>query len=166
MADPVTPQYRLLLIGRGLFLGVLGGVVCGVVAYVGLFVVAAFDTATRSPELGPLVALIAFSPIAGAVGGIVGGGIGLAAGLALAFSGSQEIRQLYRARLVTGSVAAAVPLAVVLQLHRPRPSVDYLVAAGIAAAAVLGAVLLTPRILNGQPPPRRAAPRTWWPVSR
>lgn len=159
MTGPITPRYRILLIGRGLFLGVLGGVVCGEVAYAGLCVAAVLDTATDQPEWSQLAAFILFSPIAGILGGVVGGGIGLAAGAALAFSSSWVIGQLSRARLVVGAVAAAVPLAVAVNLHRPRPSVDYLVAAGIAAAAVVGAVLLTPRILHGQPaPPRYARP--------
>jgi hypothetical protein len=77
----------------------------------------------RSPDVAGLVqagllSVMLFIPLSGVIGGAVGGGIGLAAGPALALSGRRVIRQMYRARLVTGSAAAAAPLAYCL--NRPR----------------------------------------------
>jgi hypothetical protein len=140
MQDTITPRYRVLLVWRGLLLGLVWGAVSGAVALTVLCL--------WSAGYGGLVWLIGIL-IACLVGAVVGGGIGVVASLALAFSGSRVIRRMYRARLVTGAVAAAVPLVAALQLHRPRPLIDYLVAAGLAAVAALAAVLLTPRLVNG-----------------
>lgn len=140
-------RYRVLLIGRGLYLGAFWGAVFGSVTWI-LWCLA-------WAAQGGLAALV-FLCFACPVGGVVGAAVGLAASLALALSGPPVIGQLFRARLVTGGVAAAVPLAVALQLHRPLP-VEYVEAAGVAAVAVVAAVLLTPRILNG-PPPRKGGP--------
>jgi hypothetical protein len=113
-----------------------------------------------SPDIAELVQagllwVVLFIPLSGVIGGVVGGSIALTAGLALALSGRRVIGQMHRARLVTGSAAAAVPLAVAYSLNLPRASVDYyVIAAGLAAVAAVTAVLLTPRIVNGPPPPR------------
>jgi hypothetical protein len=147
-----TWRHRLLLIGRALFAGILWGAVFGALTWIVLGVVAALG---EYGDSGDLLVALGLAPVAGLVGGGVGGTLGLTAGLALALSGPRVLQQLGRARVVTGSVVAAIPLAVALNLHRPRSSSDYAIAVGLAAVAAVTAVLLTPRILNGPPPPAR-----------
>lgn len=148
--DRTGPRYRLLLVGRALFLGVLWGVVLGEVTF-GLLI--AKDGLQHGTNGADLLSALALSPIAGVVGGVVGGVLGLTSGLALALSGRDVLRRIWYARLVAGSAAAAAPLAVRWELQ----SADHRIVAGTAAAAAVSAVLLTPRILTG-PPPRQWQP--------
>jgi hypothetical protein len=151
-------RYRLLLIGRALLAGILGGAVFGGVTWGVLGILASLSA---QDALAGLWFLVVFAPVAAAVGGVVGGTIGMMAGLALALSSRQVLSQLGWSRLVTGTAAAAVPLAVVLCLSQAHPSPTYLVADVIAVVAAVTAVLLTPYILHGPPPPaewRRGIP--------
>lgn len=157
MDDIGTLRHRFLMIGRGLYLGVLSGVVLGEVTlagWIGFGVLDQPDLGTALDVgtfvLGGLIWAVMFFPLAGAIGGLVAGSIALTAGLALALSGRGDLRRMHRARLVTGSAAAAAPLAYCLD--RARPTEGYVIAAGVAAVAVVTAVLLTPRIVNGPPP--------------
>ncbi|HEX8768675.1 MAG TPA: hypothetical protein VF714_09910 [Jatrophihabitans sp.] len=139
-----TGRYRLLLIGRAQLAGIIGGAVFGVATW-GLL-----GFLSGQGEAGSLLVVVMFAPLAAIVGGGVGGTIGVTTGVALAFSGRRVLRQLLLGRLVAGSVAAAVPLAVALVLHRPP---CHVIPAGVAAVAAVNAVLLTPYILHGSPPP-------------
>ncbi len=141
--DGSGPGYRLLLVGRALFLGILWGVVFGEASWSLIMAVGLLKEGADG-----LLPAIALSPVAGVVGGVVGGVLSLTSGLALALSSRETLRRAWHARLVAGSAAAAVPLAVGWQLHQA----DYRAVAGIAAAAVVTAVLLTPRILTAPPP--------------
>ncbi len=117
-------------------------------------------TVTDGASVAALLASMLWSPLAGLVGAVVGGVISLVSGLALALSAHGVLGRISRARLVTGGAAAAVPLAVVLNLGRLQPWWQYLIATGIATAAVAAAVLMTPRILNGPPPAGKWQPGT------
>lgn len=142
-------RYRLLLIGRALCLGIAWGAVLGVAAWGVLLVGGAITDGASVDELFPAIAL---SPVAGFVGGIVGGGISLMCGLALALSGADVLRRMHRVRLVTGSVAAAIPLAIGWHPGRPLLLADSTPAVGVAAAAAVAAVLLASRIVTTPPP--------------
>jgi|GEM_PF-4568160 len=158
--DRTWARYRLLVLGRALFLGILWGVVFGEAAWSFLIARGLLDEGAD----GLLPALV-LSPVAGVVGDVVGGVIGLTSGLALAFSARGVLRRNWHARLVSGSAAAAVALAV----GRELGSAEYRTVAGIAVAAVITAVLLTARILTGPPPPENwqpAMPAGQAPVSR
>jgi hypothetical protein len=146
-------RYRLLLVGRALFAGILGGVVYGEVVWCVLGLLAAMGGPGSDPH--DLVFFLVFAPLAGTVGGAVGGTIGMTAGLALALSSRQVLSQLGWSRLVTGTASAAAPLAVVLCLNRAHPSSSYLLADVIAVVAAVTGVLLTPYILHGPTPPAR-----------
>jgi hypothetical protein len=152
MENTVTPQYRVLLVGRALCLGTLWGLVFGEAAGGAL----CFWGALSEPvDLGTfVVVLVLFGLLAGIVGAAVGAILGLSAGLALALSEPRVLQRMWRARLVTGSIVAAVPMAFTWNLDRPRPLADYLIAAALATVSAVPAVLLTPRIING-PPPRQ-----------
>ncbi|MDQ1744720.1 MAG: hypothetical protein QOE23_3059 [Pseudonocardiales bacterium] len=147
--DGSGPGYRLLLVGRALFLGILWGVVFGEAIWSLIIAVGLLKEGADG-----LLPAIVLSPVAGLVGGVVGGAISLTSGLALALSGREALRRTWHARLVSGSAAAAVPLAVGWEL---RP-VDFRILIGMIAAAAVTAVLRTPRILTGPPPPRRWQP--------
>jgi hypothetical protein len=144
-------RYRLLLVGRAHFAGILGGVAYGEAVWLAW---AALAMVGGGPDgvVSELVFFVVFSPIAGTVGGAVGGAIGMVAGLVLALSSRQVLSQMGWSRLVTGTAAAAVPLVVVLCLPRANPSPDYLVADVIAVVAAVTAVLVTPYILHGPSP--------------
>lgn len=142
-------KYRLLLIGRALYLGTCWGAVLGVAVWVVAITGGVISDGASVDELFPAIAL---SPVAGIVGGVVGGGISLVCGLALALSGAGVLRRMRRVRLVIGSVAAAVPLAVVWHPDRPLRLADSTPAVGIAAAAAVAAVLLASRIVTTSPP--------------
>lgn len=146
-------KYRLLLVGRAHFAGILGGVVYGEVVWCVLGLLTAMGGPDGDAQ--GLVLFVVLAPLAGAVGGAVGGTIGLTAGLALALSSREVLSQLGWSRLVTGTAAAAVPLAVVLCLNHAHPSWNFLVADVIAAVAAVTGVLLTPYILHGPTPPAR-----------
>jgi hypothetical protein len=151
------PGYRLVLVGRALCAGVLWGAALGAATWAVLIVGSAIAEGATVAAL--LVGLL-WSPAAAIIGGLVGATVALASGLALALSGNGVLRRTWRARLVTGSAAAAVPLAVAFNLHSPRSLADCLIAAGIAMAAVVIAVLGTPSILHGPPPPGKWQPGT------
>lgn len=152
MDETGTWQHRVLLIGRAHFLGLLCGAGFGEVVWGVLGIV---TLVSGREDAGAFLALVVVAPVAGIVGGIVGGTIGLTAGLALALSGRRVLLHLVRSQLVTGSGAAAVPLAVALNLPRPVQWGSYAIAAGVAAAGAVTAMLLTRRILHGPPPPAR-----------
>lgn len=97
---------------------------------------------------GDLLPSLAWSPVAGVVGAVVGGVISLVSGLALALSSRSVLAETNRARLVTGAAAAAVPVAVMVN----SDASGHLIATGIAMAAAVTAVLVTPRILDGPRP--------------
>jgi hypothetical protein len=141
------------LAARAFFLGILWGCAFGAGTW---WVVISVAALTDGGTVAELLGAVLWSLVAGAVGGVVGGTIGLTAGLALALSSQAVLRQILRARLVSGGAAAALPLAVALQSHRTFSWVSYLVTGGIAIAAVVTAVLTTPRILKK--PRRKEAP--------
>jgi hypothetical protein len=149
--DTGGPRYRLLLLGRALCLGILWGAVLGEVTW---GVVIAANAIGEGVTVDDLLLTVLWSPLAGFVGGVVGGAVSLVAGLALALSGNGVLERVYRARLVTGSAAAAVPLAAGWHLSQ---WVSYSTVAGTVTAAAVAAVLVTPRILNGPPPPKNGA---------
>lgn len=138
---------RLLLVGRSCYLGILWGAVYGGVTY--LAVCLAYLAK------GGLLGLF-FIQVACYVGGVIGGASGLLAGLALAISGPRVTCRLPRARLVGGSAAAAVPLAVAWYLHEAHPTFYASLWAWVgpvSAVAAATAMWLTPRVLDGAAPP-------------
>jgi hypothetical protein len=152
-SEAATKWNPFLLIVRGLGWGAVGGGALGVL--VALPTVALFGLAatTASRDVGQLVTFLA---IAGLVamewGAVVGAALGLAAGLALAHSGRRVVQRMRRARLITASVAAAIPL---VKAHFFSQAWGlHLGHAQAEALAVLGAyaaVLLTPLVVHGWP---------------
>jgi hypothetical protein len=142
--DANTLGYRFLLVGRALLLGGMWGAAFGALTYAVLGVASVVQSA---------LLWIGFAHVAALVGAVVGGSIAVTSGLALALSSQGVLRQLCWARLVAGGAAAAVPLAVVLNLPGPGTWSQYVVAAGIAGVAAVTAALLTPRIVHGPPAP-------------
>lgn len=155
-------RYRLLLIGRAELAGILWGAIFGEATWFAVGLLAAVGGGEGN--VSALLFLVAFAPLPAIVGGGVGATIGVTAGLALALSERQVLEQLGRAQLVTGSSAAALPLAAVLSLHRSPSLWGCLILTGFVTAAVVTGVLLTPQILHGPPPPaewrRGLPPRT------
>jgi hypothetical protein len=140
------------MIGRAVLLGVIWGGVLGVVTY------AVVCMAGADGIVAGLVWAVMVAPASAPVGGFIGGGLGLVAGLALAVSGRWVIRRRWLARLVTAGIAVALPLAFMIYLDRVSWMWDFFGPVfgpvGLIAVAAVTAVLLTPRIVNGAPPPR------------
>jgi len=141
-------RYRFLLIGRATYLSTLWGMVFGAVGDLLLALANLSD--------GGLVSLL-FIQFACLVGGVVGAASGVVAGLALALSGRRVIGRMPLARLVTGGAAAVVPLVIARYLFSEEASLYADIWPGVVlavSAAAVTAALLTPRIVNGSPPPR------------
>ncbi len=142
-----------LLIGRGLGWGAVGGAALGVVVTVPTVVLRALVTSPAGT--GSIAGVIAFlllvGVVAGVVGAAVGAALGLAGGLALALSGRHAVQQMFRARLITGTAAAALPLVLA---HFSQAGLQPGGYAGAAVLAVMGAcaaMLLTPLVVQGMP---------------
>jgi len=143
-------RYRLLLIGRAELAGILWGLIFGEAVWL---VFGSYLLVSGQGDAADLLLFVLWAPAPGMVGGAVGATIGVTAGAALALSGRRVLQRVALARLVSGSAAAAVPLAAVLALHRPSPWPFYPIATGVAVAAAVTGALLTPHILHGPPPP-------------
>jgi hypothetical protein len=143
-------RYGFLLVGRAFYLSTLWGMGFGGFADVAWGVAVVRD--------GGLVLLLFIQP-ACLVGGLVGAASGAVAGLVLALSGRRVIGRMHRARLVTGSAATVVPLLIAWYLYHAQYQLYSTIWPGVVLAVVAAAVtaaLLTPRIVNGSPPPRVA----------
>jgi hypothetical protein len=157
MRDPDTKWNPLLLILRGLGWGALGGGMLVVIPSVVLTGLVSSAGLVTSAPVGDITALVVYlflvGLVAGVVGAVVGAALGSAGGLALALTGRRAVQRMWRARLITASVAAAIPLA---KAHFFSQAWGWdLGYAGAAVLAVLGAcaaVLLTPLIVHGWRP--------------
>lgn len=154
MSEAGTDWNPILLIVRGLGWGALGGGALGVLvvtANVSLVALARTGSTGAIPQVIAFVTLAGL--VAGIVGAVVGAAFGLAGGLALALSGRRAVQRMHRARLITASVAAAIPLVKAHFFSRAwgLHLGGYAGAAVIASLAAFAAVLLTPLVVHGWP---------------
>jgi hypothetical protein len=162
MREPDTKWNPLLLVLRGCGWGAVGGAAFGVLVAIPTVVLLALAGGTGST--GGIAELLAFVTLAGLVAGVVGtvvgAALGLAGGLALALSGPRAVQRMYRARLITGGTAAAIPLAKVHFFSQASGLQGGY--AGAAILAILGAcaaVLLTPLVVHGMSDRRKRPER-------
>lgn len=157
MSKADTRWDPFLLIIRGLGWGAVGGGVLGVLVVIPSVVLPGLVSTAPVGDVTALVVYVALAGlVAGVLGAVLGAALGLAGGLALALSGRRVVQRMWRARLITGSVAAAIPLA---KAHFSSGA-GGLDLAGAAILAVLGAcaaVLLTPLVVHGMPDRRKTA---------
>jgi hypothetical protein len=162
MSEEGTPRHRLLLVVRGLGWGAIGGGALGLLVVTFFMTILALATTASGEDIRELMTYLAIGGLVALQWGAgVGAAFGLAGGLALALSGRRAVQRMHRARLITGSAAAALPL---VKAHYFSQAWGLHLGgyAGAAVLAVLGAfaaVLLTPLVVHGWPAPERRSER-------
>lgn len=150
-----------LLIFRGVGWGAIGGAVLGALPLTTGVVFSALSRMSSTEEITELIAsVVLVGLVAGVVGAVVGAALGLAGGLALALSGRRAVQRMYRARLITGCVAATTPLVIThFSIRAWGLHLDYVGAVVLAVLGACAAVLLTPFVVHGMPDRRKRPDR-------